>query len=152
VYILIGYTHIGTVVISQYFQVSIFFGKHGTSHPFMHSGQNHYIITNKKSALQFIDGYLYHGRLHVRLGMERGRQYRTVVKLDVGQSVYFVTAIDTISGSPCKGTTCFPCTTTFLLILSYSFLSPCDHFQPPAISFDLARSFADHRRPSQKAA
>ena len=52
----------------------------------------------------------------------------------------------------CKGTTCFPCTTTFLLITSYYFLSLCDHFQPPAMSFNLARSFADHRRSSQKAA
>src|SRR3979490_3031667 len=49
----------------------------------------------------------------------------------------------------CKGTTCFPCTTTCLLITSYYFLFLCDHFQPPAMSFNLARSFADHRRPSQ---
>src|SRR3981189_263989 len=31
----------------------------------------------------------------------------------------------------------------------YHFLFLCDHFQPPAISFNLARSFEDHRRPSR---
>src|SRR3979490_46626 len=49
----------------------------------------------------------------------------------------------------CKGTTRFPCTTTFFLIRSYHFLFPCDHFQLPAMSFNLARSFEDHRRPSR---
>src|SRR3981189_3173230 len=34
-------------------------------------------------------------------------------------------------------------------ISSYHFLFLCDHFQPPAMSFNLARSFEDHRRPSR---
>src|SRR3981189_706046 len=50
---------------------------------------------------------------------------------------------------PCKGTTCFPCTTTFLLITSYHFLSLCNYFQPPAMSFNLVQFFADHCRPLQ---
>src|SRR3979490_3060526 len=55
----------------------------------------------------------------------------------------------------CKGTTRFPCTTTLLPIISYHFLFLCDHFQPPAMSFHLARSsedHRDHRRSSQEAA
>src|SRR3981189_913837 len=49
----------------------------------------------------------------------------------------------------CKGTTCFPCTTTFLLITSYYFLSLCDHFQPRAIfrrPSQTIATIADHRR------
>jgi hypothetical protein len=49
----------------------------------------------------------------------------------------------------CKGTTCFPCTTTFLSIVPYGSPTLCDHFQPRAISFNLTRSFLTGDIPSQ---